>query len=90
MKRRDGNSLNERYRRGAKQARYREDGTWYHILDRFPADLYDANGVIRFETEEQYFKLVRTGPDPNSTHVEFGISKLPGYTKLDPAPHTLF
>lgn len=70
MARHIGKLLNGKYKRCAKHSRYRENGVWYHLLKRFPADLYDANGVVRFESEDQYRKYVRIGPDPNSTHVD--------------------
>jgi hypothetical protein len=87
-----GEILNRRYARQAKQARYRENGIWYHPLERFPADLYDANGVIRFESKAQYRKYIRIGPDPNSIHADLvgrGISRIPGYKTLEPRPKTL-
>jgi hypothetical protein len=87
-----GKFLNEKYRRGAQQARYRKNGVWYHLLDHFPADLYDAHGVIRFESNEQYRRYIRIGPEPNSTHADVvgrAISDIPGYVKLTPPPFTL-
>jgi hypothetical protein len=45
-----GRELNERWGVGAKHALYRESGDWYHVLKRFPAALFDANGYVRFET----------------------------------------
>jgi len=92
MARHLGDFLNRHYRRQAKQARYRENGVWYHLLEHFPADLYDANGVIRFESETDYRKYVRIGPEPNSTHADIvgnGISKIPGYEFLKPRPYSL-
>ena len=89
MARHKGEILNRYYRRQAKQARYRENGVWYHLLEYFPADLYDANGVVRFDSNEQYRKHIKIGPEPNSTHAIYGISKIPGYTILDPKPYTL-
>src|SRR5208337_4329445 len=34
-----GEFLNEKYKIGAAQARYRENGVWYHPLDQFPGAL---------------------------------------------------
>jgi hypothetical protein len=84
-----GKLLNRHYRRGAKQARYGQDGIWYHLLERFPADLYDANGVVRFESDAHYRTYIRVGPEDNSTHADklgVGISKIPGYAPLNPQP----
>ena len=88
MARHKGEFLNEHYGRGAKQARYRENGVWYHLLTQFPADLYDANGVIRFNSDSDYRRYIHIGPEPNSTHARLvgdGISDIPGYKKLKPA-----
>jgi hypothetical protein len=38
----------------ATQGRYREDGIWYALLDRFPAYYFDAYGCVRFESVEDY------------------------------------
>ena len=87
-----GKVLNEHYGRGVKQARYRENGVWYHPLTNFPADLYDASGVVRFDSKASYEKYIRVGPDPDSTHADVvgrGISHIPGYEKLTPPPSEL-
>ena len=92
MAKHKGKFLNEHYGRGAKQARYRKNGVWYHPLTQFPADLYDGSGVVRFDSEKHYQKYIRVGPDSNSTHADVvgkGIAAIPGYTKLNPAPSTL-
>jgi hypothetical protein len=92
MARHLGKMLNEHYRRGAKQARYRDNGVWYHLLTAFPADLYDAYGVVRFDSDAHYRKYMRIGPEPNSTHADIvghGIATIPGYEKLHPPPHSL-
>jgi hypothetical protein len=79
---------NNSYGLGAAQARYREDGTWYHPLDQFPGVLFDAGGYVRFESPEEYrhCEYVKKGPDPNHIHVEDGIAMIPTYVKLDPPP----
>jgi hypothetical protein len=92
MGRNIGRFLNEWYRRGAKQARYRENGVWYHLLERFPGDLYDGQGVVRFETESDYRKFIRIGPDPNHAHADLfgkGIRAIPGYERLNPPPRRI-
>ena len=91
MQRIDGKQLNEHYELGAKQARYREDGRWYHALEDFPAVLFDASGYIRFATKEDYDRCaaLRKGPDPNQVHVERGISAIPGYQQVEPPPYTV-
>ena len=84
-----GDHLNEKYKIGAVQARYREDGHWYHPLEKFPGVLFDANGYVLFKTVLDYINCtgVKKGPDPNHIHVDGGIASLPFYVQLDPPPH---
>jgi hypothetical protein len=91
MKQLTGEFLNVTYKLGAAQARYREDGGWYHPLDQFPGVLFDSHGYVLFKTEEDYQAChgVKKGPDPNHIHVEAGIASIPGYVKLDPPPFAL-
>jgi hypothetical protein len=90
MKRRllTGRKLNSTYKLGAVQARYREDGTWYHPLNEFPGALFDRRGYVLFQTRRDYEKCarVRKGPHPNHIHVNEGIAAIPGYVRLDPPP----
>ncbi len=51
-----GEWLNIAYRLGAAQSRYREDGTWYHPLRRFPGVLFDGGGYVRFESPVRTFR----------------------------------
>jgi hypothetical protein len=80
--------LNEIWAIGAAQVRYRDDGTWYATLSRFPAALIDAHGYVRFETEQEY---------KNSPHLNIGveisvrkpgISEIPGYKVVDESDET--
>ena len=76
-----GRRLNEEWSVGAKHALYREDGKWYHQLNRFPGALFDAKGYLVFETEEAY----RTSGDLQITqdvHVPQGISSIAGYVRV--------
>ena len=76
-----GRSRNLEWKVGASHALYREDGTWYHVLTKFPGALFDAHGYIRFETEEDYKKCpgALMGEDKNWMNVPKGIASLPGY-----------
>lgn len=49
-----GKKLNDEWGVGAAHALYREDGTWYHVLEKFPGALFDAHGYVLFETETAY------------------------------------
>ena len=67
-----------------QHALYREDGTWYHILRRFPGALFDARGYIMFGSEEEYRKCPGAlfGVEKNWMNVPAGISSLPKYHKV--------
>lgn len=79
--RRSGKELNEAWGVGADHALYRKDGTWYHILERFPAALFDENGYIMFPTERDLNVCpgIRVRKETNHLHVPSGIASLPGY-----------
>jgi hypothetical protein len=85
---RTGRRLNKFYRLGAAHALYREKGDWYHALLRFPGVLFDAEGCLIFQTEQDYkaCRDLKKGPNPNHIHAEGGIKTLPGYKRLDPPP----
>lgn len=76
-----GKALNAKWRVGAKHALYLEHGNWYHPLRRFPGALFDANGYVIFQTEQDfkdspYLKIRKR------VHVRHGISSLPGYVRV--------
>jgi 5-methylcytosine-specific restriction enzyme A len=76
-----GKMLNELWGVGAVHALYREDGKWYHRLERFPGALFDSNGYVLFRTQEEYLRspyLQRT----QDLHVDRGISSIPGYVHI--------
>ena len=83
-----GKRLNARYRLGAVQARYRENGVWYHPLSEFPAVLFDKGGYVLFTSASEYFdaSFIKHGPDPNHIHIIGGLSNARGYRALKPAP----
>jgi hypothetical protein len=84
----NGEYLNEKYKLGAVQAKYRENGVWYHSLNEFPGALFDARGYVLFDSAAEYEACdqVKKGPDPNHIHVKGGISSLPFYVPLEPPP----
>ncbi len=76
-----GKILNELWGVGAAHALYREDGRWYHQLERFPGALFDSNGYVLFHTQEEYQSspyLQRT----QDLHVDRGIAAIPGYVRI--------
>lgn len=76
-----GRELNKVWKVGAAHALYREDGKWYHHLERFPGALFDFNGYVVFQTREDYERspYLDRGHD---LHVPDGISKMPGYVRI--------
>jgi 5-methylcytosine-specific restriction protein A len=77
----NGKLLNDLWNVGAKHALYREDGKWYHNLSNFPGVLFDANGYVVFQTEEDYLKspYLRITED---LHITGGISSMPEYIRV--------
>lgn len=77
----NGNYLNLLLGFKAAQARYRLDGQWFHHLTKFPGILFDSNGYVWFNSEEEYLGnsgLQRT----KDLHVRGGISTLKNYQKF--------
>jgi hypothetical protein len=79
-----GRQLNQKWGVGALHALYRQDGTWYHVLERFPGALFDANGYIVFENKTELLSCpgVLFGEDKNWVNFAVGIASLPGYVKV--------
>ena len=76
-----GKILNDLWRVGAKHALYREDGKWYHHLRDFPGALFDSNGYVVFQTENDY----RESPylqHQQDLHVPGGNSTIPTYVRV--------
>lgn len=76
-----GEQLNKKWDVGARHALYHKDGTWYHILERFPGALFDTNGFVLFKTESDFkhCSYLNIGEHVN---VHDGISHIPGYCKF--------
>jgi hypothetical protein len=78
-----GRYLNELWGVGVAHPLYIHDGHWYHQLRRFPAALFDRNGYVRFETEEEY----RACPYLDigkQISVPKRIASIPGYVRVAP------
>jgi len=73
-----GESLNRKYRLGAKHALYHKDSTFYERLAAFPGVLCDDRGYVRYETREQFEQdsRLRIGRKVN---VPRSISRHPRY-----------
>jgi len=76
-----GRTLNRQWRIGAQHCLYREDGRWYHRLERFPGALCDANGYVVFGTKHAFLnsRYLSIGEEVN---VPGGISSIPGYVRM--------
>lgn len=76
-----GNSLNRLLGLEANHALYRDDGTWFHKLKRFPGVLFDRNGYVFFENERDFLtsKPLQIKQD---VHIPQGISNMSNYVKL--------
>lgn len=76
-----GRELNRKWNVGALHALYRQEGDWYHLLERFPGALFDRNGYVKFETREQYLRCpyITIG---QRVHVPLGISRMPDYVRV--------
>lgn len=73
-----GNQMNNELGLNAESARYRRTGDWYHPLGKFPGVLFDINGYVIFQTEEEYRACaeIAFGQDIN---IRNGISSIPSY-----------
>ena len=76
----NGKECKEIWKIPAEHVLYREDGTWYNALKRFPAALCDANGYILFKTEKAYKECpqLRIGKE---VALPEGIVQIPGYVR---------
>lgn len=76
-----GKLLNKEWKVGVRHALYHKDGCWYNNLEYFPGALFDPNGYIVFNTEEEY-KSCRYLNIGKETNVPKGIWSIPGYVKM--------
>jgi len=76
-----GNKLNREWKVGARHALYHKDGHWYNNLGLFPGALFDPNGYVLFDTEQDYLRCsyLKIGKE---TNVPKGIWSIPGYVKM--------
>lgn len=76
-----GRELNDEWKVGARHALFHKDGTYYNHLHRFPGALFDLNGYVRFNSEDEYLKS-RFLQHGQQLHVPGGISSVPGYVRV--------
>ena len=81
MRRMTDRQLKNQWKIPASHVLYREDGRWYHHLERFPGALCDYNGYVLFRTQRDYDQC--TGLSRGiELNVPGGISSLPGYVRV--------
>jgi hypothetical protein len=82
-----GRKLNKKWGVNSKHPLYHRDGTWYHVLERFPGALFDAHGYVQFQTAEELSALEGKGilmdRIKNWLRVPNGISMLTGYVRME-------
>ena len=73
--------MNKEWGINALHALYRESGTWYHHLKKFPGALLDKDGFLLFKTKEEYLncRYLQLG---KQLSVPKGIASLPGYVRV--------
>jgi hypothetical protein len=78
-----GRQLNRKWSIGAAHVLYHKDGTWYHVLERFPGALCDPHGYVLFQDKLQYTNSphLRIGA---RTAVPAGIKNMPNYVRMEP------
>ena len=77
-----GKRLNDEWKVGAVHSLYNYEGKWYHYLEHFPGALFDSNGYILFQTEEDYHKCESLSFGEHVHVAGDGISSIPGYKKV--------
>lgn len=78
----NGRYLNQLLEINVKHALYRSDGAWYQNLKYFPGVLFDFNGYLIVNTEEEYhnhpnLRITKKLPIPN------GIGSIANYQKFN-------
>ena len=63
---------------------YHQDGLFYENLKRFPGALFDRNGYVLFQNENDYRSspYLNIGQKLNIRDKEAGISSIPGYRRM--------
>jgi hypothetical protein len=79
-----GRELNLRWNVEAQHALYRKNGTWYHLLERFPGALFDEHGYVLFASKDavENSSGILTGKRANWLNVPEGIASLKGYVRV--------
>ncbi len=81
-----GRKLNKKWGIGAQHALYHREGTWFHVLERFPGALCDPHGFIQFESKQalKNYPGIVIHEETNTTRVSSGIAALRDYVRREP------
>ncbi len=76
-----GKELSRKWNVNVKHALYHQDGTFYENLRDFPGALFDPNGYVIFNTEQEYYSnpYLNIGKKLN---VIRGIASMPRYRRI--------
>jgi len=77
----NGTTLSRRWNVDVRHALFSRTGNWYHRLRRFPAALFDPEGYVLFETEEDYLSCSQLSINQD-IWVPRGISSIPSYVRV--------
>ncbi len=80
-----GTKLAKEWKVNAAHSLYDKNGKFYMPLDRFPGALFDPNGYVLFNSEDEYKNCpdVKIGAGKNTrVHVRRSISNLSGYKNV--------
>lgn len=73
-----GRKLNRALGLNANHALFRESGTWYNNLERFPGVLFDSHGYLWIESKAAYDRQSKFHIGKELT-IRDGIRNVPGY-----------
>ena len=76
--------LIKRYGLGVSHGLYRRDGTWYHMLKKFPAALLDNDGYVEFASAQEFESCgaLKLYPQKDQVGILKGIASIPTYQKF--------
>jgi hypothetical protein len=77
-----GRDIARRHRVDVNQALYHHEGTFYHLLNRFPAALFDGQGYVYYQTAHDYENDSDVNIGSDRLHVRRGIQNHPRYQRL--------
>jgi hypothetical protein len=78
-----GIALARLWRVHVRHALYHKDGTWYNNLTSFPGALFDPDGYVLFQREQDY-QACRHLTIGKETNVRGGVKQIPGYRRMKP------